>query len=353
MKRLNSSDIARLAGVSRSTVSRVVNGYSNVPPETHERVMRVIREHNYYPLLSGQLLAGKKTRTLGLFWAYTGDVPDDDATGKIASDFMTSSFFVYITEAAAARGYMVLSSIIRDIRERRSEQLVKRTFMQERIDGGVFIGASNHEPVIEELIEAGKVVGLFDHWKDGDWEPNRIAVNFERETGERCIDYVVGRGHREIAIIDGDMNRYSSYQRHEGYIRGMQRHNLAIRRQWMRYGGLTADDGERAAAQLLDDCRGDYPTVICANNDAVAFGVYQALEARGLRVPEDISVIGIDGHQAGQYLSPPLTTFAFDFQAMFSSLVDRTIATIEGREDEAPYEHLPSQLVERGSVRTL
>ena len=67
LKRINSNDIARLAGVSRSTVSRVVNGYSNVPEETREKVMKVIKEHHYYPLLSGQLLTGKGTKTLGLF----------------------------------------------------------------------------------------------------------------------------------------------------------------------------------------------------------------------------------------------------------------------------------------------
>ena len=68
MKRINSNDIAKLAGVSRSTVSRVVNGYSNVPEETRKKVMKVIKEHHYYPLLSGQLLTGKGTKTLGLFW---------------------------------------------------------------------------------------------------------------------------------------------------------------------------------------------------------------------------------------------------------------------------------------------
>ncbi len=215
------------------------------------------------------------------------------------------------------------------------------------------INSSNNEPIIEELLSYGKILGLFDHFHEGEWEPNRISVNFEKNTGEKTIDYVYSLGHRRIAIIDGNMNRFSSVQRHEGYLRGLQKHNLEIRNNWIRYSGITTEKGYAAACELLDSCDGDYPTVICANNDSVAFGVYQAIEERGLCVPDDISVIGIDGHEKGMYTCPPLTTFTFDYEKMFSSLVSRTIDTIEEKADIAPTEFISSELIERSSCRRI
>lgn len=94
MKKITSNDIAKMAGVSRSTVSRVINGYSNIPPETRDKVMKIIQENHYYPQLSGQLLTGKQMNTIGFFWA---------SGGNIANSPLTSSFLVNTIEAAAAR----------------------------------------------------------------------------------------------------------------------------------------------------------------------------------------------------------------------------------------------------------
>ena len=102
MKRTNSSDIARMAGVSRSTVSRVINNYSNVPENTRRKVMQVIKENNYYPQLSGQILAGMKQKTIGIFWA---------GSNSLASDSLSSSYFMHMLDAAKDRGYLVLACI--------------------------------------------------------------------------------------------------------------------------------------------------------------------------------------------------------------------------------------------------
>ena len=154
VKRINSNDIAKLAGVSRSTVSRVVNGYPNVPEETRKKVMKVIKEHRYYPLLSGQLLTGKGTKTLGLFWM---------GRSGIAHDPLTSSYFMHIVDAAARRGYLVLACILDNISEKHNINYVRKIFMEGRIDAGIFVGTSNTEPLVDELIGFDKIVGLFDY----------------------------------------------------------------------------------------------------------------------------------------------------------------------------------------------
>lgn len=339
MNRQNSSEIARLAGVSRSTVSRVINGYSNVPEETRERVMKVINENGYYPAFSGQLLVGKKTGTLGFFWV---------ASGAIAKDIQCSEFFVHVTESAAKLGYLVLTCIVKNLKDEENINWIKRIFMQGRVDAGIFIGVNNNEPLIEELISKGKIVGIFDHYRPEKNDPNRVSVNFDVDTGEKVIDYVCSLGHRKIAVIDGNMNRFSCVKRHEGYIRGLQSHNIQIRHEWMIYGDVTEASGYDAAKWLLSNCS-ELPTVICANNDSAAFGVYQALTEAGIRIPDQISVIGIDGHEGAKMVHPMLTSFAYDFEKIFFSLVSRTIAVVEQKQDVLLTEFFPSQLVERES----
>jgi len=340
---MNSAEIARLAGVSRSTVSRVINGYDNVNEETRQRVMRVIEENEYYPTLGGQLLAGKDTGTLGFFWV--------SRTASVEV-IQGSAFFFHLTVAAASLGYLALTSIV-NMENEDDINLVKQIFMQGRIDAGIFIGAKNNEPLIEELISKEKIVGIFDHYHEGREEPNRISVNFERDTGEKVIDYLYELGHRKIAIIDGNMNFYSCLMRHYSFIKGMLNNGLDIRSEWLIYSDINEDDGYAAGINLLEKCAGNLPTAICTMNDALAYGVYRALEQYDIKIPGDISVIGIDNLEKSANITPRLTTFAFDFQEVFYSLVDRTIKAIKQCEGVPSTEFITSVFVERESCRRI
>ena len=341
MKKMNSYDIAKLAGVSRSTVSRVINKYSNVPDETRDKVMKVIKENHYYPLLSGQLLTGKRTNTIGFFWI---------SNGVVGTDPLCNSYFIHVIDAAAAQGYLVLSCVLNNLTDTKNLNHVRQLFMQGRIDAGIFIGTNNQEPLIDELVEAGKIVGLFDYYHENEDIANRITVNFEINSGEKIIDYLYDLGHRKIGIVDGNMSRYTSLQRHKSFLRGLMKHHLIIQNKWLCFGGIASDDGYKAAKAMLQNCNDDYPTAICANNDSVAFGVYNACFERGLKIPEDISIIGIDGHINGCYTQPPLTTISFDFGEMFTSLVSRVIQTIEDPENEVSQnEYIFGTLIERSS----
>lgn len=344
MKRINSNDIAKLAGVSRSTVSRVLNGYANVPEETRNKVMKIVKENHYYPQLSGQLLTGMNTKTIGLFWF---------GRSAIAHDSLTSSYFMHIIDAAAQRGYLVLSCILENLTDKKNINYIRKIFMEGRIDAGIFVGTSNTEPLVDELASLDKIVGMFDYYHENENDPRKISVNFDRNSGESTIDYLYSLGHRKIAIIDGDLSRLSCIHRHESYMRGLIKHNLPIQNKWMSYGGIVQQSGYEAAKKMLSECMDDLPTAVCANNDGVAFGVYQACKELGLRIPEDISVVGADGHQNGLYCDPPLTTYAFDFREMFASLVNRVIDTVEQKENVPQSEFIDSFLVERASCRRI
>jgi len=344
-KKLTSTEIAKLAGVSRSTVSRVINGYSNVPQRTRDHVMAVIRENNYYPHLSGLLLVGKKVKTLGFFWIKGGD-------GSIAQDDLSSSYLVHVIEAAARLGYLTLTCILENLDDLTNIDWVKKNFMQGRIDAGIFIGVNNDEPVIEELIAGGQIVGIFDHYHHA-IAPNRISVNYEKDTGYKIIKYLHGLGHKKIAILYGDDNRYSSATRKQGFLRGMYECGIIPNPKWMCLGGIDDRQGYTAAKNMITKAiaAGELPTAICANNDAVAFGVYRALKELGIKIPDQISVVGIDGHS--RMVRPALTTYAFDYHKVFSSLVARTIAAVEDVADNPTTEFINGWLLEGESVKDI
>lgn len=343
---INSVEIARLAGVSRSTVSRVINNYSNVPAETREKVMKVIEQYHYVPNLSAQVLAGKKTRTIGLFMI---------EAGHVSSDILSNMLLASIIENASSSGYYVLTHIIRNTRDEASVRGIKDIFYQRRIDGGIFIGAADDEPMLEELIAEGFIVGVVDQQPSPERnEPNRIVVNFDNDYGMTlAVDYLAELNHREIGIVCGDMARYSGPSKYEGFLAAMGRSGIPVRQEWVIPGGFHEKDGYEAIRSYLDG-GGRLPTAIVMANDSVAFGAIRALRERGLSVPDDVSVVGFDDHALSARFQPALTTVKVDFDGMMSQLTGSVIARIEGAEpEEEAGKAASSRLIVRDSCKRL
>lgn len=341
---INSVEIARLAGVSRSTVSRVINNYPNVPPETREKVMKVIEQYHYVPNLSAQVLAGKKTRTIGLFMI---------EAGHVSSDMLSNMLLASIIENASASGYYVLTHIIRNTRDEGGVRGIKDIFYQRRIDGGMFIGAANEEPLIEELVDEGFIVGVVDQHLPGRNEANRIVVNYDNEYGMKlAVGYLAEMNHREIGIVNGDMARYSGPSKFEGFLAAMRHHGLEVQDRWILPGGFHEEDGYRALRAFLDTGE-RLPTAMVMANDSVAFGAIRALRERGLSVPEHLSIVGFDDHALSARFQPALTTVKVDFNGMMKQLTEAVIRRIEGAEDNDIEQAASSRLIVRDSCRKL
>jgi len=341
-KEINSTEIAKLAGVSRSTVSRVINNYANVPEKTKQKVMKVIQQYNYFPNLSAQVLAGKRTRTIGLFMI---------DTGRVSGDSISSLLLARIIESASSHGYYVLTHIVRDMRELEETRTIKESFFQRRIDGGVFIGAANHEPLIEELIAEGFMVAIVDQHLPGRSEPNRIVFNFDNETGVgHAVDYLVSLGHKKIGMINGDMNRYSGPSKWRGFQAAMSRHHLPLVQQWMLPGDFNEESGYKAIKKFMKS-RAELPTAIFAANDSVAFGAIRALKESGVLVPQQISVIGFDDHILSAHYSPALTTIRVDFADMMDKLTKTLISKIENGAESFHQVAVGTELVVRDSCQ--
>ncbi len=335
-------EIARLAGVSRSTVSRVINNYSNVPPETREKVLRIIEQYHYVPNASAQVLAGKKTRTIGLFMI---------EAGQVSSDMLTNMLIASIIENASSRGYYVLTHILRNAEDAESIRGVKDIFYQRRIDGGLFIGANNDEPFIEQLISEGYSVAIVDQEKPGCEESNRIVANFDNESGMmQAVKWLAGLKHRQIGLISGDMRRYSGPSKLDGYYKAMKHCGIPVEKKWILPAGFNEQSGYEAVNEFMRTGV-PLPTAMITANDSVAFGAIRALREHGILVPQHISIIGFDDHALSSRFQPALTTLRIDFGAMMERLTNSLIDHIEHRTSGFTKFAVDMQLIVRDSCR--
>jgi LacI family transcriptional regulator len=299
------------------------------------------------PNLSAQVLAGKGTRTIGLFVI---------EAGHVSSDMLSNMLIASVIENASALGYYVLTHIIRDTSDADGMRSVKDIFYQRRIDGGIFIGAANEEPLIEELIAEGFEIGLIDQHLPGRNEPNRIVVNFDNERGMMlAVGYLASLGHSRIGIVNGDMKRLSGTDKYDGFLAAMKHYGLPVERQWVLAAGFHEDDGYEAIRAFLQREKKELPTAIVMANDSVAFGAIRAFREHGLSVPQDLSVVGFDDHALSARFQPALTTVKVDFDGMMRQLTEALIVRIEGEAAGQAPEEPPagSRLIVRDSCRPL
>ena len=325
---INSARIAREVGVSRSTVSKVINDYPNISEETRQRVWAAIEKLGYTPDLSARIMAGKGTDTFAFFLA---------GSGRFAGDILVDVMIASMIESAAEAGYHILTYIVRNPDDTETMRSIKEVFYQRRADAGVFVGFRDDYAVTRQLVDDGIAIGMFDHSTKGAVYPNRAIANFDDERVSRAaIDYLVELGHRRIAVINGDPKRNAGLARGTGFANALAEHGLAPEPSWIAHSDFSRQGGKHITEKILA-ARRHRPTAIAAVNDSVAFGAIDAIHEAGLRVPGDVSVIGIDGHPLGEYVTPKLTTFAFDFGAMFRSLIMALALIVEG---ESPLHEL-------------
>ncbi|MFD0672530.1 LacI family DNA-binding transcriptional regulator [Cohnella sp. GCM10027633] len=339
---INATEIARIAGVSRSTVSRVINNYSNVPPETRDKVMEVVRKHRYVPNASAQVLAGKRTRTIGLFMIETGHV-----SGDIISNMLLAS----VIESASSRGYFVLTHIIRGGGDQEGIRRVHEMFRQRRIDGGLFFGAASDEPFVEELVAEGYWIAAMD--QPFLEEPNRLIADLNNEAGMKlAVAHLVRLNHREIGHVSGDPKRFSGPDKLAGFRAAMREHGLEVREDWILPAGFHEEGGYEAIRAFLAEGK-SLPTAIVMANDSVAFGAIRALKERGIEVPRDVSVIGFDDHALSARHQPALTTLRVGFAGVLEQLTASLVDHIEERASGAVKLSATTQFIERDSCRKL
>lgn len=328
-RRVTITAIAREAGVSVPTVSRVVNGRSDVAPETRERVEELLRRHGY------RRRSPRFRETASLI-----DLVFNDLDSPWAVEIIRG-----VEDVAHGAGVgTVVSAIHR--RPMSARQWLRN--LQARATDGVILVTSDLEPPLHAELRRLKIptVVVDPAGVPAMDVPTIGATNWSG--GLSATEHLLGLGHRRIGFIAGPRQLLCSRARLDGYRAGLDAAGVELRPEYVRPGNFYHEAGFEGGAALLD--LPEPPTAIFASSDQMALGVYEAVRLRGLRVPDDISVLGFDDLPEARWSSPPLTTVRQPLAEM-GLLAARTVLRLaRGEELESPRIELATELVIRDST---
>jgi LacI family transcriptional regulator len=284
-------DVARRAGVSRATVSRVLNEYPHVRPRVRATVQRAVHALGYRLDQVARSLTRRETQTLGLVVA--------DITNPFYAETARS-----IVETARGHGYNVILCNTDNLPQLQEEYV--EVLRQRRVDGIIFGSVFLHDPVVEALIDSGYPCLMYNR-RLRSRRGNYIVLDNVRASRD-VTHHLLRLGHRRIGFIAGLRETSTAADRFRGYRQALRTADVPLDPGMVCPGAFKADMAQRVAHELLKLRR--RPTAIVAGNDLMALGVIQAAAEMGLRVPEDLAVVGFDDIQLSGHWAIQLTTMA-------------------------------------------
>lgn len=306
-------EIASMCGVSIATVSKALNGHDDIGTETKERIKKVAKELGYFPNSSARALKTKRTYNIGVLFV-------DEAQSGLTHDYFANVLNSF-KEVAEAGGYDI--TFISNGKSGINGMTYLERCRYRGFDGVVIACVDFENPEVEELVKSDIPLVTIDYSFFG-----RAAVISDNVTGMReLLTYIVNQGHRRIAYIHGadsavTRNRLSSFYKTAEEL-GLSIPDVYIKE--AAYRG-TKEAGEATAALLK---LRQPPTCILYPDDFSCFGGMNVIKEKGLRIPEDISVVGYDGLRIGRHIEPKLTTFRQDTQAIGAEAAKKLIDLIE------------------------
>jgi LacI family transcriptional regulator len=325
--------------VSVGTVSRALNGYADVRPETRERIMRLAQELDYTPAAAARSLVTQRSHVIGVFME----------TGEGHPDLQHPFFHEVLgglKQRVGAHGYdLLLFASERPGNGYGPHSYLKRA-RHHAVDGAALIGLDPEDPEVRRLTRAGlPCVGI-----DMDLEgtATEVVMSDNVSGAEAAVRHLHALGHRRIATITGMLDSRPGIDRLRGYRAAAQALGLAYRDEYVAYGDFYAESGREQTARLLR--LEDRPSAIFAAADMMAIGALRAVAEAGLRVPEDVSIVGFDDIQLAPHINPPLTTMRQDKLGLGAAAGDALVARIAGDPGRDPLLRLPVELVVRGST---
>jgi LacI family transcriptional regulator len=337
MNRPTQTDVARLAGVSGATVSYVLNGVKQgrvpISDETRQRVLEAIEELGYEPDARAQALRSGSTKTIAL----------------IIPDLRNPHFCEYATgieEAARASGYHLLLSstsmndeyaveIFKDLARRRFDGLI--------IASSFILEAEEAQTTLKQILERGLPIVEMDE----NYGVDSVSADYRQATQE-VMSYLVSLGHRRIGLIYGVGGHELGQDRLQPYLDGLKAAKIPMESKLIAECGPTIEDGYQAALKLLK--LASRPTALITINDLLAISAVRAAADRGLRVPDDLSLVGYDNIPMANYLVPRLTTVTKDAPALGRKAFEVLLARIQNPGLPRQKVHNPARLILREST---
>jgi len=333
-RQARSQDVAELAGVSRTTVSFVLNDVPGVKisEETRQRVLNAARELNYYPTAAARSLASGKTQRIGLVLG--------EGKKRLAVDAFLPAFLQGVTASVHRHGYLLVLQMAEDVP---THEAYSRLIREQQVDGLILSGPRSDDGLLPELAE-DRFPLILHGGLDGCAMP---CVDVDNEAGAcQATAHLIGLGHRRIGFISNAPLSYAGAQaRFAGYKRALREHGLPIQEELVRTAAFLPETGQKAIRDLL--ALPERPTAVFVASDVVAIGVMSAIQAAGLAIPEDIAVVGYDDIFVAAHTQPPLTTVRVPAYGLGWTAAEVLISLIEG--DEVSSVTLETELVIRES----
>jgi LacI family transcriptional regulator len=334
-------ELARLSGVSVGTVSRALNGYTDVSPETRERVIRLAQELDYTPAAAARTLVLERSHVVGLFLD----------TGEGRPDVQHPFFHEVLgglKDMLGAAGFDLLLFASEQPGNGYGPHSYLKRARHHRVDGVVLMGIDTADAEVERLLRSDVPCVGVDMTLGG--PSNRSVMSDNVEGAAMAVRHLVELGHTRIATITGLIETAPAGDRLRGFREEIQRQGLAYRDDYVVYGDYYVESGAAGMAQLLE--LPEPPTAVFAASDLMAAGAIGAVGRAGLRVPEDVAVVGFDDIFLAEITDPPLTTLRQDKLGLGAAAGETLVALMQEEDGDAPAAvTLPVELVVRGSTR--
>jgi DNA-binding LacI/PurR family transcriptional regulator len=331
-RRITMIDVAKLAGVSHQTVSRVINEDSRVAPETRERVLEVIKRLNYRPSRLARSLASHQSRTLAVI-SYG------------LSYYGPTQMMINIEKAARNASYDIFFANI-DPSEELDILAVSQRVMEWSVDGVLLIAPVKDKHYRQMLAQFTNIPVLQIDIEAGATVP---SVIIDQYLGSYLVTrHLLELGHRAIAEIRGPMNWHGAVARHQGFEAALKEQKLSPVASLE--GNWTAESAYQCTETLL---REKHFTAIVAANDQMALGAIACLRENKLTVPGDVSIVGFDDIPEARYFTPPLTTVKQDFSALGLKGIEYLLAMIDNHDAAQGQTVIQPEIIIRQSTKSM
>lgn len=326
-------EIAKMAKVSHTTVSRALNNSPYINQETKDRILDIAKRLNYVPNFNAKSLVLQKSHNIGLFFS-------------TISNGTSSSFFhetVIGVNNVLKNKYNLLVQGIDDYSDYSSLD-------NSRFDGIIIMSQMDSDNAfIYKVMEKSIPMVILNRESNIDSAVNILAA--EKEGTYTAVKYLVEKGHKDIAILEGKAGFISSVNRKDGYLQALIESKIEIKKEYMVGGNYDIESGYLGMRKLLN--LPEVPTAVFCSNDNMAVGAVKAVHESGLKVPEDISIIGFDNSEFCKYVTPALTTVKKPIREMSTEGAGRLMDMLDGNEVKGERIYISTELVVRESVASL
>jgi DNA-binding LacI/PurR family transcriptional regulator len=328
LKKISISEVASAAGVSTTTVSRVINAVPTVSEENRQRVLSAIKKLKYHPNPSAQRLAAGKTNTIGVI------IPRFEG-------IFQSYYALEVLKGVGMAAEQIRCDLLLHITDGRS-------FVNpSAVDGVLFIDVDGGEELIDRVLEERLPAVVLNHYLE-DLPVSCVAVD-NKTAAEMVVEYLIRLGHREIATVTGDLRTQAGLNRLDGFVKAMKARELPLPDGYIQHGDFRLPSARAAAERLL--ALKNRPTAVFVASDDMAVEAVNVALAKGLRVPEDLSVVGFDDNPIAAHGRIPLTTVQQPLSEMGQMGLELLRQHVQGKKQSPNKLLLPTKLVERQSCR--